>query len=351
MGLIGDSVPFQAFRHYDKTIERDRRIAFNEIGLAYRIRTVLPAVRSAIRRDRLPPIFVAFIGTAESKFDPPSWWRHELEDLLDLVSPHVDCIRVFDIDDNPNGVHLMHDRNAPTYNRITRQVTSRYANAEWFHYSLWADLAGPALERPDQLHHNGAGQVRLARLMREVTNSCDPALTSGPFWDVPDRHPAAEEIAWVGERNLFPGYANGTYRAEVGGFTLHATRGVLLNMAWKLAGRPTGFGPHPWSDGRRSLDPALRWAAATRVGTGLARRHLPARPAGQPRPGPRPALAHGRAPQRVPGRSVGRRRGPDLPLGGRNALARRPHRDHLRPRRPGDPRPAGHPAVPLRPTT
>ena len=39
-------------------------------------------------------------------------------------------------------------------------------------------------------------------------------------------------------------------------------------MAWKLAGRPTGFGPHPWSDGRRSLDPALRWAAATRVGTG-----------------------------------------------------------------------------------
>ena len=188
---------------------------------------------------------------------------------MELVSPQVGCIRVFDIDDDPTGYYRLHDRNAATYNRITRRVVDRYPNAEWFHYEQWAELAGPEFERRDTLHHNMRGRVQIARLMRAAANSCDPAFTTGPFWDVPDSYPAAEAIAWVGERNLFPGYANHTYRAQVGSFVLDATRGEFLNMAWKLAGRPTGFDPHPWSDGRRSLEAALRWAHGARVGSGF----------------------------------------------------------------------------------
>jgi hypothetical protein len=268
-GHIGDSIPFQALFHFDKTVQRDREIVFSQVGLGYKIRTVLPAVRDAVRNGEMPDILVVFIGTSESESDPPSVWRDELVRLMDLASPHVDCMRVFEIDDDRTGYYLDHDRWASTYNRITHQVVSRYANAEWYHYAIWAHLAGPELERPDTLHHNGVGQVEIARLMRHAANSCDPAYTSGPYWDVPDSYPAAEAIAWVGERNLFPGYANHTYRAQIGGFVFDATRGELLNMAWKLEGRPTGFGPHPWSDGRPSLDRALRWAAATRVGTGF----------------------------------------------------------------------------------
>ena len=95
--------------------------------------------------------------------------------MLDLVSPHVDCIRVFEIDDEPTGYYKLHDRNAPTYNRITHQLVGRYANAEWFHYDA---LGRPRRARRwsgrDKLHHNGAGQVQIARLMRDVANSCDP---------------------------------------------------------------------------------------------------------------------------------------------------------------------------------
>jgi hypothetical protein len=188
---------------------------------------------------------------------------------MDVVSPTVSCIRVFEIDDDPTGYYLMHDRNAATYNRITHQVVDRYPNAEWYHYEAWAELAGPEFERPDTLHHNGRGQVQIARLMRNVVNSCDPAITTGPYWDVPDAFAASEAIRWVGEQGLFPGYPNHTYRASIGSFVIDATRGQLLNMAWRQAGRPTGFGPHPWSDGRASLDRALRWAAATRVSTGF----------------------------------------------------------------------------------
>ena len=210
VGFVGDSIPFEALDHYDTTILRDRAIVFNQIGLALKIRQVLPAVREAVRNGAMPDIFVAFIGTSQSESDPPSVWRRELRQLLDLVSPEVDCVRVFEVDDTDTNYYLLHDRYAAAYNRITHAVSHEYDNVDWFHYDLWAELVGPAWERRDQLHHNVYGRVHIARLMREVTNSCDPALTSGPFWDVPDSDAAAGAIAWVGQRHLFGGYANGT---------------------------------------------------------------------------------------------------------------------------------------------
>jgi hypothetical protein len=270
LAMIGDSIPFQGLFHFDKTIQRDRRIVFSGTGLAYKIRTVLPDVRQALRNpETRPDIFLAFIGTSESQHDPPSVWRTELRQLMDLVSPRVDCVRVFEIDDDRTGYYLDHDRWAREYNRITHTIVSQYANAEWFHYEQWAGLAGRNFERPDTLHHNTQGQIRIAWLMRSVVNSCDPAFTTGPFWDVPDAFPAAEAIRWVGEQGLFDGFANGTYRAKVGSFVIRATRAQLLNMAWRLAGSPRGYGPHPWTDSRRTLDPVLRWAYATHVGSGF----------------------------------------------------------------------------------
>jgi hypothetical protein len=266
---VGDSIPFEAFKHYDITFKRDRQVLWSRTGLAFKIRTVLPVVRQELQRGRVPDIFLSFIGTSHSEVDSPQVWARELEQLLDLVTPRVDCVMVMEIDDDVTGYYRLHDRNARTYNRITHQIVSRYANARWFHYEQWAGLAGPDLERRDVLHHNVRGRVDIARLMQEAINGCDPNLNSGPFWDVPDRHPAAEAIRWVGENDLFSGYANGTYRASVGRFTLAATRGELLNMAWRQAGRPVGFGPHPWSDGRPGVNRALRWAAARRVMAGL----------------------------------------------------------------------------------
>jgi len=269
LAFVGDSIPFEALFHYDKNVDRDRVTLWNEVGLGFKIRTVLPRIRQHFRQGDVPDIFLAFIGTSSSETDPPSQWRTELRELLDLVSPRVDCVRVFEIDDEFTGFYKLHDKNARVFNRITHQLVARYDNAEWFHYDVWAGLAGPSLERRDILHHNVFGRVKIAELMRDVVNGCDPNLTSGPYWDVPDDYPAAAAIRWVGEHHLFPGYANHTYRAQVGDFVLKATRGELLNMAWKLAGRPTGYDPHPWSDGRRALDAALRWAHGARVGTGF----------------------------------------------------------------------------------
>jgi hypothetical protein len=269
LGHVGDSIPFQAFFHYDITFKRDRQVVFSSVGLAYKIRRVLPDIRAAFARGDVPDIFLSFIGTSASQSDPPHVWARELKQMLDLVSPRVDCIRVFEIDDDRTGFYTGHDRNAREYNRITHAIVNRYPNAEWFHYERWAALAGPEFERRDVLHHNVRGQVEIARLMQEAVNGCDPALNSGPFWDVPDRHPASAAIRWVGDNGIFNGYPNHTYRASIGSFTLNATRGDLINMAWRQAGRPAGYPNHPWSDGRAVVNRALRWSAATRVMSGL----------------------------------------------------------------------------------
>jgi len=270
VGLVGDSIPFQSLFDLADTLGADRKIAFSETGLGLEIRDVLPRTREAILGARPPDIFLVFIGTHQSNTDPPRIWRAELRRLLDLVSPRVDCIRVFEIDDEDTGYYRLHARQAVTYNRITRQVTGTYANAEWYHYERWAQLAGPEFERPDILHHNRRGALALGRLMQAMAGSCDPALTSGPFWDVLDDHPAAQAIAWVRAQGLFGGYPNHTYRAEIGPWVQYATRGAFARMAWQLAGRPTGLGAHPWSDGGRTIDPALDWIADGGLLPGLA---------------------------------------------------------------------------------
>jgi hypothetical protein len=270
LGLVGDSIPLQAVIEIRDQVTLDRRIAFSYAGLGFTAGDVLDETREALEGPDPPDIFVAFLGTAQSNVDRPARWGRQLRRLLDLVSGRVDCIRVFDIDQTVTGFRPHHDRYAPTYNRITHAMVSQYPDAEWFHYSLWAALAGPEYERRDHLHHNAAGRREMGRLVRQVAASCDPALTSGPFWDVPDDHWAAEEIAWAAQLGLVDGYPNDSYRAEVGTFVLTITRGQFLSMLWRLQGRPDGFGPHPWSDGTARLDDALRWAAATGVGVGFA---------------------------------------------------------------------------------
>lgn len=261
-GWVGDSVPFQSWMIIPEVVGADRRIVLHESGLGLEIRNVMRATRASVLGSDPPDIFVAFIGTAQSHGDPPDLWRRELTRLLDLVSPRVECIRVFEIDDTVTGFYAHHDRTARAYNRITRQVTERYANAEWYHYDAWAALAGPEYERPDILHHNKQGAIAIARLMRHAANSCDPAMTTGPFWDVPDAHPAAPAVRWIGEQGLFDGYANGTYRLKIGSFVQYTTRGAFLEMAWRLAGAPGGLGPHPWSPTPAALEAALRWNRA-----------------------------------------------------------------------------------------
>lgn len=278
VGWVGDSVAFQSLYTIAGLLRADREVTFSWSDLGIEIRDALPAVRRQLSGQGRPDIFVVVMGTAQSHEDPPDRWRRELTQLLDLASPRVDCIRVFDIDDTRTGFYRHHDRNARAFNAITHSVVSRYPNAEWYHFEAWAELAGPEYERRDILHHRPAGRAAIARQIRDAARSCDPGHTTGPFWDVRDSTPGALAIAWVHDEGLFGGYPNGTYRATIDRFTINASRGAMVKMAWRLAGRPRGFGPHPWPDVGSALDPPVRWAHAKGLIGGYDGRFRPQRP-------------------------------------------------------------------------
>lgn len=149
VGLVGDSIPFQSLFDLADTLGADRKIAFSEAGLGLAIRDVLlPRTREAVRGAHPPDIFLVFIGTHQSNTDPPSIWRAELRRLLELVSPRVDCIRVFEIDDEDTGFYPLHDRQAATYNRITRQVTGPTPTPSGTTTSVGPNWPGPSSNGP-----------------------------------------------------------------------------------------------------------------------------------------------------------------------------------------------------------
>jgi hypothetical protein len=96
-------------------------------------------------------------------------------------------------------------------------------------------------------------------------DGCDPALATGPFWDVTDGQAVAPAVQWMHESGVTTGYANGTYRAAVASMRPALTRGQLVRFLWRMAGSPTGFAPNPWTDGPPGLDPALDWLAGAGV--------------------------------------------------------------------------------------
>ena len=212
---------------------------------------------------------MAFLGTAQSNVDRPARWGRQLRRLLDLVSGRVDCIRVFDIDETVTGFRPHHDRYAPTYNRITHAMVSQYPTPSGSTTRRAATWPGPSTSAGTTSTTTPLDGERWAgscARWRPAATRPSPAgrsgtspTTTGP----PRRSPggAARPRRRLPQRH---------YRAEVGTFVLAITRGQFLSMLWRLQGEPDGFGPHPWSDGTARLDGALRWAAATGVGVGFA---------------------------------------------------------------------------------
>src|SRR4029453_12030923 len=81
-------------------------------------------------------------------------------------------------------------------------------------------------------------------------------------------HGGRADIPRAADQGLVSGYDNHTYRAEIGRFRPTVTRGQALQMLWRLAGSPAQSARHPWSHGPPWLRPALRWGGVSRVMTG-----------------------------------------------------------------------------------
>ena len=220
VGIVGDSISFEALEEIPGIVGAERPVAFHLTRLGVELRDIHDETIDALEAPSAPDILVLVIGTSQAQHDPPHTWRTDLRAFLDDAQPLVDCVRIFDIQERFTPVYKQLGKWGPIYNAITRDIVGDYAGVDYFHYSDWVDLTGPELDAGDGLHHNRAGERAVARLIRDVSAGCDPAVTSGPFWDVRDGFWAAEAIAWMGDEGHATGYPNGTYRATIGDYEI-----------------------------------------------------------------------------------------------------------------------------------
>jgi hypothetical protein len=151
------------------------------------------------------------------------------------------------------------NRNGRRWNTLLARVASDYPNVEVMHYSAWAANAPARFWYRDELHLSPVGEWEMGRMVRQAADGCDPARSSGPFWDVRDDAGTAGAVAWMHESGLVDGFTNGTYRALIGTLRLPTSRGQLASILWRQAGSPVVPHVATWTDVPVALAPALAW--------------------------------------------------------------------------------------------
>lgn len=225
-------------------------------------------VRSILRDP--PSVLVVQLGHGDAnKYIPVGDFRAQVRGFLAEVAPRVDCIRWFDLRERITYYPPVNVR-AARYNRVLRQEVARRPGVEVVHYSAWVDLLGDRRFERDFMHLTQEGEDEYARWVRRAADGCDPALASGPFWDVPDHHPAAPAVRWLAERRIvLDDFGNRTFRAELGDEPVALDRRDLARWLWRRAGRPAAPAP-PWADVPPGLRPAVGWVAEAEILPGLA---------------------------------------------------------------------------------
>ena len=267
VGLVGDSIGRDAKANIVEAVSATHPITYFRAVAAGFIGYYLDDTDfiDVVSAPGGPDIVVAELGTGDAFWDHSnSRFRSDVRRFLDTVLPHVTCIVWVNQKPTPTRAYPDINEHQVAFNEILNDILlePQYDDrVRLVDYAAWYRLAGDRFFLADLLHHTAAGRHEFARLIAQGVVGCDPSLASGPFWDVPDAHWAAEAIAWLGDEGYARGYPNGTYRAILGSFRPAMSRVQMASLMWRVSGSPAatvGFS-NPWSDVPSWADPAVDW--------------------------------------------------------------------------------------------
>jgi hypothetical protein len=259
LAYVGDSIGVQSQIQIQIEVERTRPLGHLIVTNGAPLNQIRHEVVDAVHGTEPPSIVVVGLGHAQVNWGF-GMARHErdLRRFLDDTAPFVDCVRWFQV--KPRGTYYdIVNRDGRKWNALLARVAADYPNVEVYPYATWARLTPERSWYRDDLHLSRTGVWEMGRMVRQAADGCDPAISSGPFWDVPDASPAAGPIAWMHDNGLVDGFPDGTYRARIGSVDVPTTRGQLASILWRRAGSPRGARPASWTDTSRALAPALAW--------------------------------------------------------------------------------------------
>lgn len=281
VAFVGDSIGRDAQYYVRNQVGRTHAVAYYHAVAAGYIGYHLPRLLPVVRAGNGPDILLVELGTGDAFWDHSAHRfegdvRRFLDAVLNLApdgtprgNPYVTCVRWFDQKPTANVAYPEVNEHRLEFNRVLGRVLAerryRSRNVAMISYGAWYYLSG---ERgyflADRLHHTQAGRRELGLLAGQAAEGCDPADTSGRFWDVPDRSGAATAINWMADAGIAEPYRNGTYRARLGSFAVGVDRGQIAEFLWRMAGSPTAP-TTTWRDVPATLRPAVGWVQHTQL--------------------------------------------------------------------------------------
>ena len=275
VGVVGDSLLRQTEAHL-----RSRLGAAGYPVVGYHAVNALRtdqavSVAAAMAVSPRPNVMLVGLGANDAgQGRSAAQMRTAVRALLQQVTPHVGCVRWFALKTVPHASWpSSYVAGAHRFNQALEEVTAEFPGAEVVHLDHWAALAGPSHFLGDGLHYAGSGISEVGLLARQAVVGCDPAATTGPFWDVPDSAPFASEVAWLAGAGITTGYANGTYRGQVGSFAPSVTRQAMAAFMRRLTGETATPPASPTFTDVAPTSPFyadIEWMADTGVSTGYA---------------------------------------------------------------------------------
>lgn len=269
VGMVGNSISWQSETEIRHFVGLSHDLAYFQAVIGGTIAGQRPSIVEAVTSPGGPDILLVELGTNDAvRNHSLSQFTSDIRATLNAVTPYVDAVVWFDMKSSGSGSYPDFNRNAPSFNARLRQVVAEYPKAVVGHYSAWAEAIGDSAFAADLVHLSPLGEREFGLMAMQAADGFDPALTTGPYWDVRDSSWVAEAISRCTIEGLVSGYPNGTFRALAGTVHFTVSRAQWLAMLWRHAGAPTGYPPAPWSDVPSWIDDAARWAATEGVAVG-----------------------------------------------------------------------------------
>jgi lysophospholipase L1-like esterase len=186
---VGDSIGWQSRPEIESAVSQTHRVStFNSI-LGATVEYQTAATHEVVLGPDSPDILLVELGTNDTGKVEPAQFADDVRRFLDGVTPHVECVRWFDLKRGGSSVYQTFNDNAVLYNAILAEVIEGYPTVRLASYSTWAQLNGSAAFDIDGVHLSPRGERGLGQLASRAAGLCetDIDLRSQPTLTAADR--------------------------------------------------------------------------------------------------------------------------------------------------------------------
>jgi len=178
VGWVGDSIGWQSQHDIAAQVSQTHQLStFNSI-LGATVDYQMAATHDVVLGPDSPDILLVELGTNDATKVEPSQFADDIRRFLDGVTPHVECVRWFDLKRGGSPVYQGFNENADLYNAILANVLGEYPTVRLVNYSTWAQLNGPAAFDMDGVHLSRRGERQLGEFASRAVDLCETDIAT-----------------------------------------------------------------------------------------------------------------------------------------------------------------------------